>query len=230
MDSKFKNKTIMKTTQTKPQYFKHVVKCLLINLAWMSISCAPPFSEMQSARLVGKNNFEITPGFSSVSFSNAGESKGLQNHLGMQLAYGISENVDLRLRFEHIWLKDNSYSTQVIGLGPKISLKKDRMALYAPIGLALGNKDSWEFHPTMLFTLPLSPKKVDFNPSFKYLVMLCKDCQNAMAVNAGFAFSSDLTKWAIRPEYGLLFNPNKGGHYGHFSIGVSLNVSNLSKK
>jgi hypothetical protein len=76
----------------------------------------------------------------------------------------------------------------------------------------------------------MTPKKVDFNPSLKYLVMLCKGCQNAMAVNAGFAFSSDLTKWSIRPEYGLMFNPNEKGHYNHFSIGLSLNISNLSKK
>lgn len=40
-----------------------------------------------------------------------------------------------------------------------------------------------------------------------------------MAFNLGLGLSADFNRWAIRPEYGMLFNPGEEGHFGQFSIG-----------
>lgn len=98
----------------------HLVKFLVLNVGWILGSCAPLFSDMQSARLVGKRKFEVTPGYSSVE--------------------------------------------------------------------------------------PL------------------------VAFNIGMALSSDISKWAIRPEYGVLSNLNAKGHFSNFSLGVTLNLSTISKR
>ncbi len=190
-------------------------------------SCAPVFSDLQSARLVGKGNVELTPSYSSVSYIEDGESEGIQNHLGTQIAFGVSDNVDIRGRFEHIWLKgEGDYNDQIFGLGPKFSVLKDRVAIYLPVGFAFSNiGESIEFHPTVLFTLPIVNDMLDFNPSAKYLVSFCEDCSNLVALNFGAAFSQDFSRWAIRAEYGLLFNPGESGSFRQFSVGLSYTFS-----
>lgn len=51
-----------------------------------------------------------------------------------------------------------------------------------------------------------------------------------VAVNGGLGISTDLSKWAIRPEYSLVQDISKGSMYRSFSIGLSLNLSLLSKR
>lgn len=209
-------------------------KCLVVATMWASLSCAPLFSDMQSARLVGKNNVEITPGYSSVQFAREGQRESVGSFVGLQAGYGLSDKVDLRVRYEHYQYENEE--TNVFAFGPKIGLVKDRIAFYLPVGFAFGgfvqeSSNSWQMHPTILFTLPIEPNKIEFNPSVKHIVSFCNDCYNPLfAFNLGAGLSSDLSKWAIRPEYGLLYNLNEKGHYENFSIGLSLNMSLLFKK
>ncbi|MFT5168160.1 MAG: AraC-like DNA-binding protein [Saprospiraceae bacterium] len=65
--------------------------------------------------------------------------------------------------------------------------------------------------------------KTTFAP--KYLMTLCNNCDDLIAFNLGAAFSNNFDKWAVRPEYGLLFNLGESGHFAHFSLGFSFNLS-----
>jgi hypothetical protein len=195
------------------------ITCLIITLQ----GCAPVFSEIQSARTVGKDNVEITPSYSSSGYANGG--LGF-NHLGFQFAYGISNNIDIRFRYEFIWSKGENFEFQmmsIIGVGPKINLLKDKISFYIPIGRGLGKmtRYTWEIQPTFLFTLPIVKDKVEVTLSPKYLVFT-----NSFAVNLGFSLSSNLSKWAIRPEYGMLFYPDGSGFYSQFSLGYSITFGN----
>jgi hypothetical protein len=198
---------------------------ILILLGVLLTSCAPVFSELQSARTVGENRIEVTPSFSTVNFTEDGESDGVQNHLGIQSAYGISSKLDIRLRYEYIWLQDDNgdNDAHVLGIGPKYSLLENKIAIAVPFGRAFGEatKDTWQVHPTFLFTIPAIKDNLDINLSPKYLLTLCRDCDDYIAINLGLSFSNDFTKWAIRPEYGILFDPGESGHFAHFSIGFS---------
>ena len=199
---------------------------LFVPLAFMLIpGCVPVFSELQSARTVGQNRIEIAPSFSSVHYSEEGETDGAQNHMGMQVAYGITPNIDVRARYEYLWTINDAFEegVHIFGIGPKFGIVKDKIAFYAPIGRALGEdyKDSWQLHPTLLLTLPVMRDKIDITLSPKYLLLFCEDCDDLIAINLGLSFSTNLHKWAIRPEYGLLFDPGESGYYGHFSIGLS---------
>lgn len=196
--------------------------------------CAPLFSDMQSARLVGKRKFEVTPGYTSAGRAFDGHRESIINYLGFQTAYGLSDKVDLRVRVEHGWLK-RSYTGESyertgftgIGIGPKISLRKDRAALYLPVGYA---QRLVQFQPTVLLTFPVINNKVELNPSAKHILTFCDVCwEPLLAVNLGVGISSDLRKWAIRPEYGLLYDLGSQGHYTNFAVGFSMNLSALSK-
>jgi len=85
-----------------------------------------------------------------------------------------------------------------------------------------GYGDSWQFHPTLLFTIPLKTNVIELNPSPKLLVPLfSKDGDILVSSNFGLVISQDLEKWAVRPENGFQFNPCEQGFYSHFSIGFS---------
>ena len=188
-------------------------------------NCAPVFSEMQGARLVGKDNHELTAGYTSVSVSDDDDSEGLQEELGLQYAYGLSDRTDFRFRYSHISLENSDYSFNVIGFGPKFSIKKDVAAFYLPVGFAFGEdievSESWQIHPTLLYTLPLG-KNFELNPSAKALIPVGNDGDILVAFNLGAAFSTDFSKWAIRPEFGYMFNPGEEGHFTQISIGLSI--------
>jgi hypothetical protein len=193
-------------------------------LAGFALSaCAPPFADMQSARLAGPKRVELTPGYSSVSFSEDGETEKVQDHFGLQVATGISDRVDLRARFERISVDDDGVN--VIGAGPKVALLPERLALYVPVGFAFGSDidsgDTWQVHPTLLGTVPLVADRLELNTSGKVLVPISSSvAETLVAFNMGLGIG-DLSRIVVRPEVGFLFNPGESGHYRHFTIGLS---------
>jgi hypothetical protein len=182
-------------------------------------ACAPVFSELQGARLVGPHKVELTPSASTVYFSDSGGSDHLQDHVGLQVATGVSPKVDLRFRYEHV-----IGGVNVFGLGPKLQLVKDRVAFYAPVGFAIGGgietSKTWELQPTLLFTQPAT-STVDLNLSAKYLIPLHGGGDGLVALNVGLGLGPESKKWAFWPEVGWLFDPGNSGHFTQASLGFS---------
>ena len=143
------------------------ILCFAFLAAFLHQGCAPVFSELQSAKMLKKGQTEVTGNYSAVSFSNDGESDKIQNHVGFQLASGISNKANLRFRFESISLVDDGNSSgdlprfYLLGGGPKFGNKKGNIAVYLPVGFAFGEdidiSETWQLHPTLLFTAPISP-------------------------------------------------------------------------
>ena len=205
--------------------FKSLLPCFLLGMSLAFQSCVPTFSELQSARLVGKGRFEMTPMYSTVSGADQKGPVHLQSHYGLHSSIGISQKMDLRLRTEIITYDGSDYSDwgAIIGFGPKWSLVENKMALSLPFGTSINENfmNEWEFQPSLLLTWPAISNKLDVTVNPKYVLTFCEDCQNLGAVNIGLAISSDLSSWAIRPEYGHLYDFGESGHAGQFSIGLS---------
>lgn len=191
-------------------------------------ACAPVFSDLQGARVLAPGKVEVTPSFSAVLASANGETDHAQDHLGVQVATGVSPGVELRGRAEYVkvgGLLDDGPSINWFSAGPKISLAKDRLAAYLPVAFAV-NEDFDDSGlvtaaPTLLATVPLTENRTDLNFSGKALIPLSYDGDVLAAVNVGLALGSDLSCWALRPEVGILFNPGEDGYYTHASLGLS---------
>jgi hypothetical protein len=198
--------------------------CVLSFIALGAGGCAPPFSELQSAKLVDEGEFEIGGHYSAVSWRYEDEGEKVQDNIGVQLAYGLAETMNLRFRYEYINVDDLDVTAHVIGFGPKFSLARDVIAFYVPVGFATGEdintEDSWQLHPTVILTATQS-QLLELNASVKYILTFAEDHDDLMAFNLGLGLSPDLEKYAIRPEGGLLINPGEDGYYWHFSVGVS---------
>jgi hypothetical protein len=199
---------------------------LAITLIFAVSACAPVFSDLQSAKLVGKGHVEVTASGSTVSFSGDEGTSHIQDQVGIQIATGLSGQLDLRARYEYIWVADDGPSVHVLGFGPKFQFLKNHIAGYLPVGFAFGSDidevgDTWQIHPTLLLTAN-AHRNLEINGSAKYIIPLSGDGgDNLLAFNLGLGFGPDLERWAIRPELGLLFNPGEEGHFTHFSLGVS---------
>lgn len=210
------------------------ISILIIVLPSMQSCIVPAFSEIQSARTVGTSNIEVTPSYTSVSANEEGESDGIQNHAGLRFALGLTDQVDLRAKYERIWLKDceDCEGVSIAGMGPKFSLVEDQVAFYLPVGRAFGDDtdETWQLHPTLLLTQNIKDQ-IDVTFAPKYLITFCEDCDDLLALNFGLGLSDDFDKWAFRAEYGILHNLKEDtpGHYGQFSLGLSWIFSGQSK-
>ncbi len=192
-------------------------QALLSLLAVLPVGCAPVFSELQSAKLVGTRHVELTPSASTVSFSDSEGSDHVQNEVGVQVATGVHERVDLRARYTRV------ESVNVVGFGPKFGFVKDRLAIAVPVGFAFGSDvdsgNSLQVHPTLIATVPAA-RTVELNGSVKYLIPLSQDGGDKLvALNFGLGLGPE--RWKIRPEVGFLINPGEEGHFTQFSLGFS---------
>jgi hypothetical protein len=194
----------------------------VLSLLLLMAGCAPVFSDLQSARLVGKARVEATPSVSALYYSDS-STDHVENHAGVQLATGVLDRVDLRLRYEYAF----DVGVNVVGFGPKVALVKDRLALALPVGFAFGggvdSGKSWQIHPTLITTAPLG-RNAEWNSSFKVMIPLSGGEGNdtLLAVNTGFGLSSNLDRWVVRPEVGLCYNPGDKGHFTQASVGLTV--------
>jgi hypothetical protein len=186
--------------------------------------CAAPFADLQGARLAGKGRMQITPSFSTVSYSAPGESEELQREYTVQIAGGVTDNVELRARYTRIAPpggSDGEGGINVIAAGPKFAVLPGRLAVGLPVGLAFGDGieaiQTTQFHPTVFLTVPVG-RNVEVNLSGKALLP-----NAAFAANLGLGLSTNLDRWAVRPEFGVLKYPDGEGYVKQASIGLTLN-------
>jgi hypothetical protein len=193
--------------------------------------CAPVFSDLQGARVLAPGRVEVTPSYSAVLLSADGDTRHVQDDLGVQVATGVSPGFELRGRIEHVeagGLFDDGPSINWFSAGAKIALAGDRLAAYLPIAFAV-NEDFDDLGeviaaPTLLATVPLRENQTELNFSGKALIPLSNDGNVLAAANVGLALGSDLSCWALRPEAGILFHPGDDGFYAHISLGLSFAV------
>ncbi len=191
-------------------------KLLMGVVLWSLTRCTPFVCDMQSASLVGKKKIEVTPGVTSIQFARERKteqpSQTSGQLKGIQIGYGLSDKIDLRLRVEQLQYRNTSMI--LFSIGPKFMLMKDRIALYVPIWFL--DFVPAQTQPTLLFTIPIVKNKIEINPAIKNIISLGGyDPTTGMLVGwkVGLGISKDLSKWAIRPEYGRVYNVNEKSKY-----------------
>jgi hypothetical protein len=189
--------------------------------------CVPFLADQQSARLVQPGRAEITPSFSYVSFSADGETEHVQNQFGLRLGYGLSQRTELRATYEHVSVVDvdDEGGFNMLGVGAKFGLVPDRVALYLPVGFVFGGEvdsgDTWTAVPTVLATV-VSSNTFELTPSLKAFIPLTGDDREVfLGFHLGAGISNDLSRWAVRPEVGLVRNPGEEGTTWGWALGLS---------
>jgi hypothetical protein len=193
--------------------------------------CSSPFSEFQSARLAGRGEAEVTAHYSTMGISG----EFVQDHVGVQAGFGVTNSVDIRARYERLWVEglDAEY-LDVFGFGPKISMHPDQAAFYLPVGFAFGSdvesSKTWEAHPTVLTTYTVNPN-LDFNLSIKVLLSLNNDSgyNTRLAVNFGFGIGPESLTYTFHPEAGFMVYTEGGDPFYHVGLGISLSTTDKKR-
>ncbi len=205
------------------RYFAVAVPILL------TAGCLPYVDDQQSARTLPAGGIEVTPSFSYVSFTEEGEDEDIaQNHFGVHAGYGLSDAAELRAAVEYISVDNefNDLGVTMVGAGVKFGLVPEILALYIPILAVFGEDvetgETFTVAPTLLATWRGSPN-FELTPSLKAIYPFAVDDPELLVgLHLGAAISSDLDRWALRPEVGVVRNPGEEGTIWGMTIGVSV--------
>jgi len=205
---------------------------IIFTLAVLSTGCfAPINSVFESAKMLEDGEIDLQGSYSTyyTTFDDDDFSSGnTNNNIGVGVGYGVSDKVNMKLRYERINIKAQKFTflDDEIGggnshlnyfeLSGKFQLKQDKIAFSLPLGLYTQQLDEsalFVLDPRFIFTFSKNDK-FEFNVIPKAHIFIGDGVGIMPGLNLGLAFSNDLNKWAIRPEIGYDF---------YFTFGVGVN-------
>jgi hypothetical protein len=178
----------------------------------------------ESAKVLGKGQSAISGHYAGYSFNYHGNSEKLFNLAGIRFTRGISESFNLCVSYGRIHGGLLSgHGANYLELAPKISLSKGKVAFQLPLGVYFAEgESSFIISPKLLFTYR-SGKKFDLTFSPKAEILLESPSDELIEFSLGAGFSSNLDKWAIRPEIGIILNPGEDGSILTYGLGFTYN-------
>lgn len=204
---------------------KHPSICTRLILAaglFFLTRCVVPY---ESARMLPKGDTELKAAFTHASQHLDGESGALNNGFGVGLGYGATDNINLKIRYERIFPEgSDGEGINFFSFGPKFALKHNKIAAMLPIGAYfVEGENTWMMNPALLFTASRNEK---FEATFGLRgdIFFEEGADFLMGLNVGLGLSENLDRWAIRPDFGLVFNPGEKGVLLTFGLGVNYNI------
>lgn len=182
--------------------------------------CIVPY---ESARMLPKGGTELKAAYTYVRVTERGEGEKLNDGLGLGLGYGVTNRVNLKVRYERISVEEGA-SINYLVFGPKIALIPNKIAAMLPIGAYFEEGEStWGIHPALLFTANQN-NKVEGTFGLRGDIFFEEGAETLLGLNFGLGLSQNLDVWAIRPDFGLVFNPGERGAFLTFGIGAQYNI------
>jgi hypothetical protein len=182
--------------------------------------CAPVSLFFESAETIDKGQFEVMGNFSTAYGTSAEsgdrETEHTNNNLGLRVGYGITDNIDLKLRYERIMLvsdeEESSMGVNYFGLTPRVSIIKDRLAGGLGLGLYTynveesggdSNESEFAISPGFTFTIPAA-ENFDITLGTKLDIFTEDDASKVWHMNLGFGISTNASVWSLRPEISIM--------------------------
>ncbi len=209
----------------KPQFFW--IACI-IGSCLLSSCVVPVNSFMEGARTLGEGKVELTGSYARYSVTDDGETEDANQNLGLRLGVGLSERFDLKLRYVRLFSSfEDSPDVNYLALAPKLSLIEKRLALSAPTGLYFASDDgesesTFFISPRIIFSIVSPNDQTELSISSKVDFYFEEDAKPYIGFNLGGGFSSDLDRWAIRPEVGYMISTERGSSGAVLTFGVGL--------
>lgn len=204
-----------------------------------SCAFAPVNNQYEKAGTLKKGNLELAGSFTGYSVTGGGESGSSNNNFGFRVGYGVSDKFDLKFRYERlipangfnpdITEGDEIKSINYFSIVPKIALIPEKLSLLVPVShysysykeVFNGEKVYGSLNsitPQLIYTLSNEKNKADFSFGLKADCFFGEgEASVLMGTTVGAGFSTDLSKWAIRPEIGASFLG--GGAFLSYGLG-----------
>lgn len=200
------------------------MKALLVLWIPLACSCVAPVNlTFDTAKTLRKGEVDVQGSFST--YLSKGEN--INSNFGGKLGIGITDTYTIKLRYEHLeptaffWSSDPLFSIDYVPVVDYFELEnKITLGKSAAIGLPLAyySWGSFSFDPRYYVTFVNRSKTIDctFVPKIHILIYEWKYTSITPGIAFGMGISSDLDRWAIRPEIGW---------DGYTSYGVALTIN-----
>lgn len=207
----------------------------------MFTSCAstlPVNSYYEKAGTLQKGGIEISGSATRYSVTHYDRTEFSNQGGGFRAGYGISDRFDLKLRYEKQKFSTNFDGRlkefNMVSLVPKYALLPGRISIMMPLSWYKNTNESYgtkynekytSVAPVLLFTLTNRKNIADLTMGIKSEFLFGKE--ESTWYGGGFigaGLSTNLNKWAIRPELGLSRNSNKEAFW-NYGIGFQWMIS-----
>ena len=221
---------------------------LIFSGSLFSCAFAPVNNQYEKAGTLKKGGVELSGNYSHYTFSGGGETAGANNNYGFRFGYGISDKFDLKLRYEHLAptgvfeFDDIDGGANIKGINyfslvPKFSLVRNKLSFLLPVSYYSYKETSdsgsdniglGSVAPQILYTATNKTNRADVTFGLKADCLLGSGGGAVLwGLTVGGGFSTDLDKWAIRPEIGA--STIGGGAFLSFGVGFQLMIPKNKK-
>lgn len=220
----------------------------IASLALLLSGCVvvPVNLSYESARMLDKGQIQLQGSYSRYN-AVKDTSANLCNNFGFAANYGVSEKYSIGLRYEHLDMtpafgdifdsEDTEDFAQILKMNyfeinNRIRIKEDFIAIGIPVGMYIINDitetaedfNSWGYFfidPRIYFTFFAKSDIFELSIVPKvHIIAGFLGAQVIPGISLGIGLSSDLNKWAIRPEIGY-------DKYLSFGVGVNFNINTI---
>lgn len=219
--------------------FSYRSNILYLLLFFIISSCVAPINTaFESAKLLNKGGVELQGSYSKYSLiDDVEESVEANANYGVAIGYGVNDNYNIKLRYERLKSGFEDFGIDEFGnelsdifdynyieFTNKFSLWKNRIAFSIPVAAYLNTEHSfYQIDPRFFFTFGQGDYfEFTIIPKAHFIFTENETYVNP-ALSFGLGLSSDLSKWAIRPEIGF-------DRYFVFGIGFSYYLNPKLKK
>lgn len=177
--------------------------------------------------MLPKGGSELNAGFSGfISTEGFG---GAINALGAGFGFGASDKVNLKFRYARLFSEEFDNGINLVSFAPKFALVQNKVSATLPLSVLFAEGESiWAISPGFQFSAGKS-SKAEFTGGVRGDIPFSDEIDGILlSLTVGGGFSSNLDRWAIRPELGLLFSTE--GSSPVFTLGIGANaVLNASR-
>ena len=202
---------------------KFITTLYLLAFILFLSNCVVPY---ESARMLPKGAMELKGSYTHASERFEGESASINDGLGFGFGYGVTDRINVKLRYERLFLSDSDgEGLNYIAFGPKFALIPDKLAVIFPFGAyTYDGESTWGVHPNLMATFPGKNNKFEATVGARTDIFFEEGADMLIGLNLGLGISQDLDRWAVRPDFGLVFNPGEDGVLLTFGVGFSYNI------
>ncbi len=204
-------------------------------------SMLPVNSYFEKAGTLQKGVTEVSGHVTGYSVSHFDRTDKAASQYGLRIGHGITDRFDMKFRYEQ-----QTYTThfdyrlkkvQYFSFVPKYAVEPGKLALAIPFSVYYGQyevegnvykKNYTSVTPWIIYTATARSKRADLSLGMKYDLVFGEEGNAFWGGFVGAGFSSNLDKWAIRPEVGVSLATRKET-YWNYGIGLQLMLAKKKK-
>ena len=213
---------------------------LLLLAAIFLTSCSsmlPVNSYFEKAGTLQKGATEISGHATGYSVSHFERTDKVSGNYGFRVGHGVTDRLDMKFRYENQTYTSNFdnrlKSVQYVSFVPKFAVEQGKLAVALPISTYFTKyeiegttyKETYaSITPWVIYTATTRSNKADLSLGMKYDLIFGGEGNTFFGGFLGAGFSSNLDKWAIRPEVGVSLSDRKVT-YWNYGIGLQFILS-----